>query len=257
MTQRTVTQNTATHSNVIQGSDSNRTVVVTGASSGIGWETVNELLKAGHKVIGIARDFTKYPVQAENFQSISMDFADISACETHLKHLSRTLAGITDLVCCAGVGRFGSLEEFAFSQIRSLMDVNFLSQAYVVRAFLPQLKQNGRGSIIFVGSEAALTGSRRGAIYCASKFALRGFAQALREECSGNGVRVGIINPGMVKTPFFETLDFAPGDNAENYIEPADVATAIVWMLDCRAETVIDEVNLSPLKKVIIKKQRV
>jgi NADP-dependent 3-hydroxy acid dehydrogenase YdfG len=83
---------------------------------------------------------------------------------------------------------------------------------------------------------------------------MRGFAQALREECGGNGVRVGIVNPGMVKTPFFDTLDFAPGASAENYIEAADVASAIVWMLNSRAETVIEEINLSPLKKVIAKK---
>jgi short-subunit dehydrogenase len=233
---------------------SQRTTVITGASSGIGRETVVQLLDAGHKVIGMARDFTRNPIQSDDFQSITLDFADIEACEVNLKRLSKNLTGITDLVCCAGMGQFGSLEEFSFAQIKALMEVNFISQAYVVRAFVPQLKQHGRGSIVFVGSEAALTGSRRGSIYCASKFAMRGFAQALREECGGNGIRVGIVNPGMVKTPFFEELDFAPGDSAENYVEAADVASAIVWMLNSRPETVIDEINLSPLKKVIVKK---
>ncbi len=231
-----------------------RKIVVTGASSGIGRETVVQLLKAGHSVIGIARDFTKNPVQADNFQSIRMEFGDIGACEADLKRLSKSINGVTDLVCCAGVGRFGSLEEFSFHQIKALMEINFTSQAYVVRAFLPQIKQYSRGNIVFIGSEAALSGSRRGSVYCASKFAMRGFAQALREECSANGVRVSIINPGMVKTPFFNELDFAPGDNAENYIEAADVAAAVVWVLESRAETVFDEINLSPLKKVIVKK---
>jgi short-subunit dehydrogenase len=245
-----MTQRNMTPKNMAQ-----KKVVVTGASSGIGRETAIRLLDAGHYVIGIARDFTKNPVQSENFQSISLNFADISACEANLKRISKTVIGVTDLVCCAGVGRFGSLEEFSFSQIKALMDINFTSQAYVVRAFLPQIKQQGRGSIIFIGSEAALTGSRRGSVYCASKFAMRGFAQALREESSANGVRVGIVNPGMVNTPFFDALDFAPGDSTENYVEAADVAAAIVWMLDSRAETVIDEINLSPLKKVIVKKR--
>jgi NADP-dependent 3-hydroxy acid dehydrogenase YdfG len=83
---------------------------------------------------------------------------------------------------------------------------------------------------------------------------MRGFAQALREECGGSGIRVGIVNPGMVKTPFFDDLDFAPGDREDNYVEPADVASGIVWMLNSRPGTVIDEINLSPLKKVIVKK---
>jgi short-subunit dehydrogenase len=251
LSQKTVSQQT-----MCQKTMSQKTIIVTGASSGIGRQTAIQLLDAGHNVIGLARDFSKNPVSAENFQSITMDFADIEACETKLKHLSKTLTGVTDLICCAGVGRFGSLEEFSFHQIKALMDINFVSQAYVVRAFLPQLKQHGGGNIVFVGSEAALTGSRRGAIYCASKFALRGFAQALREECGGSGIRVGIINPGMVNTPFFDELDFAPGDSAENYIEAADVAATILWMLHSRAETVFDEINLSPLKKVIVKKSK-
>jgi short-subunit dehydrogenase len=231
-----------------------RTVIVTGASSGIGKQTVLQLLDAGHRVVGMARDFTKAGVQSRDFQSVNIDFTDTDACEDSIKRLAKSIVGVTDLVCCAGTGRFGSLEEFSYKQIRELMDINFISQAYVVRAFLPQIKQHGQGNIVFVGSEAALTGSRRGTVYCASKFALRGFAQALREECSGSGIRVGVVNPGMVKTPFFDRLDFAHGDSAENYVEPSDVASAIVWMLNSRAETVIDEINLSPLKKVIVKK---
>ncbi len=233
-----------------------RTVVVTGASSGIGEQTVLQLLQTGHKVIGLARRVGRDETQFPNYRSISMDFADMAACETALRSLSKTLSGVTDLVCCAGMGRFGSLEEFSYQQMKELMDVNFLSQAYVVRTFLPQIKRHGRGNIVFVGSEAALAGSKRGAVYCASKFALRGLAQALREECSGNGVRVGIINPGMVKTPFFSSLDFGPGDSEENYIAASDVANAIVWMLTSPPATVIDEINLSPLKKVIVKKNR-
>ncbi|MCG6969008.1 MAG: SDR family NAD(P)-dependent oxidoreductase [Gammaproteobacteria bacterium] len=231
-----------------------RTIIITGASSGIGKETAVQLLNAGHRVVGMARDFTKSGVQSREFHNVSIDFADSGACEASLKQLAKTITGITDIVCCAGAGRFGSLEEFSFNQIRELMDINFVSQACVVRAFLPQLKQHGRGNIVFVGSEAALTGSRRGSVYCASKFAVRGFAQALREECGGNGIRVGIVNPGMVKTPFFDRLDFTHGESTENYIEPADVASAIIWILNSRAETVIDEINLSPLKKVITKK---
>jgi len=231
-----------------------RKVIVTGASSGIGRETVLQLLSAGHTVIGMARDFGRLEINSAQFQAVEIDFSHATATVDTLKTLAKNVTGVTDLICCAGQGRFGSLEEFSFAQIKELMDINFLSQAYVVRAFLPQIKQHGSGSILFVGSEAALSGSRRGTVYCASKFALRGFAQALREECSANNVRVGIVNPGMVKTPFFDALDFAPGDNPENHLEAKDVANALVWMLSSRAQTVIDEVNLSPLKKVIIKK---
>jgi len=64
-------------------------------------------------------------------------------------------------------------------------------------------------------------------------------------------VRVCLINPGMVKTPFFEQLSFEPGDEPGNFIEPEDVAEAVSYVLNSRAQIVIDEINLSPLNKVV------
>ena len=87
--------------------------------------------------------------------------------------------------------------------------------------------------------------------YCASKFALRGFAQALRQECCGSGVHVSIINPGMVRTEFFDELDFGPGQNSCNFIEVINVANTLKMILEARSGMVIDEINLSPLKKVV------
>ena len=116
---------------------------------------------------------------------------------------------------------------------------------------VPALKQRGKGDLIVIGSESALRAGRRGSVYCATKFGLRGFALSLREECSSAGVRVTVIHPGMTRTPFFDQLDFAPGPAAENAIEPEDVATAVNMVLDTRPETVFDEIEISPLKKVI------
>ena len=102
-----------------------------------------------------------------------------------------------------------------------------------------------------MGSEAALAGGKRGAVYSAAKFGLRGLAQALRQECAASGLRVSIINPGMVQTEFFNGLDFRPGEAPDNYILPDDVALAVQMILEARQGTVFDEINLSPQKKVI------
>ena len=149
------------------------------------------------------------------------------------------------------VGRFGTLEQFSYEQIRSLIDLNLTSHVFVARAFLPSLKKAGRGHLIFMGSEAALTGTAQGSLYCAAKFALRGLAQALRAECARTSVRVTLVNPGMVQSPFFDELDFRPGPDPDNYILPEDVAEVIVQALTARDGTVLDEINLSPQKKVI------
>ena len=124
----------------------------------------------------------------------------------------------------------------------------------MIRAFLPILKRNGHGNIIIIGSEAALLGGARGGIYSASKSALRGLAQSLRAESATSGIRVTMINPGMVRTRFFETLDFEHGDDPDNFIEPLDIAQAVGAALDARQGTVFDEINLTPLKKVVRKK---
>ena len=102
-----------------------------------------------------------------------------------------------------------------------------------------------------MGSEAALAGTAQGSLYCAAKFALRGLAQALRAECARAGIRVTLVNPGMVQSPFFDELDFRPGPASDNYILPEDVAEVIVQALTARDGTVLDEINLSPQKKVI------
>jgi NADP-dependent 3-hydroxy acid dehydrogenase YdfG len=168
-----------------------------------------------------------------------------------LKAVAKNFPAIDTVVFAAGFGQFGSIEEFSYAQIETLMAVNFTSQVFLTRALLPQLKRKPRSDLIYIGSEAALKGSRKGAMYCASKFAVRGFTQALREECSKSGVRVCLINAGMVKTPFFDTLSFAPADDESNYLLPEDIAEAVDYVLNSRAHIVIDEINLNPLNKVV------
>ena len=226
-------------------------VLVTGASSGIGRAVCEKLLADGHDTIGIARDFGKFPCDDRRFTSHTIDLADLDQLPAHLQNLVAAYPALDALVLNAGVGRFGALEQFSYDQIRALIDLNFTSHVFVARAFLPSLKKAGRGHLVFMGSEAALTGTAQGSLYCAAKFALRGFAQALRAECTRAGIRVTLVNPGMVQSPFFDELDFRPGPEPDNYILPEDVAEIIVQALTARDGTVLDEINLSPQKKVI------
>ena len=228
-----------------------RKILISGATSGIGLAISQGLLQRGHQVVALGRHFDQLTPAPAGLTTVEIDLGQLDHLPEKLKQLARDHGDIDGLICCAGKGQFGSLEEFSFEQMRQLIDLNFTSQAWLSRAFLPALKQRQRADIIYIGSEAALSGGRRGAIYCASKFALRGMAQALREECGRSGVHICTINPGMVKTPFFDDLAFAPGDDALNYIEPEDVAEAVMLVLESRAGTVVDEINLSPLKRVI------
>jgi len=228
-----------------------RTVLVTGASSGIGRAVAQNLLQQGHTVIGVSRDCRKFTRKMDNFRFVQLDLSQLNELPQKIRQLQQMFPEIDAVVFSAGMGRFGSVEEFSYSQIEALMTINFTSQVFLTKALLPALKRKASSDLIFIGSEAALKGSRKAAVYCAGKFALRGFTQALREECGNSNVRVCLINPGMVKTAFFENLTFEPGDHESNAILPEDVAEAVAYVLNSKAQIVIDEINMSPLNKVV------
>ncbi len=226
-------------------------IVISGANSGIGLAMARELLARGHAVLGLVRDAAKAPLEHRHYRQQCVDLSDPEALQARIAELCRCLdVPLRALVNNAGIGRMGYLEQLSVSDLREVMNINFLSHAIVTRAFLPLLKRQRHGDIVFVGSEAALHGSQQGSIYCASKFAIRGFAQALREECGKSNVRVSLINPGAVRTPFFSGLHFEPGEGEGNAIEPEDVAAALVTILEARPGTVFGEINLSPLNRV-------
>lgn len=228
-----------------------RTVLVAGASSGIGRAVARLLLAQGHTVIGLSRDKAKFRHGHPGFFAAELDLAELDGVEAGAKRLQAEFPDLDAVVFAAGYGQFGGLEQFSYSQIERLLTVNFTAQAFLTRALLPKLKQKTHSNLVYIGSEAALKGSRNGSIYCASKFALRGFTQALRDECGKTGVRVSLVNPGMVDTAFFETLNFAPGKQPEQALRAEDVAGAVAYVLNASPYCAVDEINLSPLNKVI------
>ena len=233
-----------------------RKMLLTGAGGGIGRSIAALLLSSDWRIVGVGRDPARSGFSQKEFSQATIDLSDLEHLPEQLRLLASEHKDIDSVVCAAGVGRFGSLEEFSYQQIRELIDINLTSQLYVVRAFLPLLKRRGRGDVVLIGSEAALAGGARGAVYSATKFALRGFCQSLRQESAAAGIRVTLINPGMVRTEFFDQLDFEPGEDLAHAIAPEDIAVAVKMVLSARAETVFDEINLSPLKKVVRRKHK-
>lgn len=239
----------------LSNSSNKKLVVVTGASSGIGLALVKALLAEGYAVLGVANNFEKAGLSHPDFSSRSINLADLDALPESMSSLLDEIdMPVKALINNAGIGRMGFLEQLSVKDIRLVMDTNLTSQVIVTKAFLPLLKKQGEGDILFMGSEAALKGARQGSIYCASKFAVRGFSQSLRDECGKSGVRVTLINPGAVRTPFFDKLQFEPADAPENAIEPEDIASAVSMVLAARSGTVFDEITLSPRNHVWKKK---
>ena len=232
-----------------------RTLLITGTSSGIGRALTERLIKDGHRVIGFARNHEKFCPEESLYVPMTVDMIEPAEIRNGIERVLRDYPKIDGVISNAGAGTMGTLEQFSFAQIRDALDVNLLSHVYLARCVIPYFKREGRGDFIFIGSEASLSGSKKGTLYCAAKFGLRGFAQSLRQECSRNGVRVMAVYPGMVRTPFFDSLSFEPGPESDNALRPEDIAEVISTMLSLPKGSVIDEVELNPLKKVISPKR--
>ncbi|RBP48279.1 SDR family oxidoreductase [Arenicella xantha] len=230
-------------------SQNNKSALITGASSGIGLATAKQLLAAGYSVSGIARDFSD--VETIGMDTHSFDLSKLDALPSFLKQANLP-ADV--LILNAGYGQFGGIEQFSHAQIRKMVDTNLVSHFYLLKHYLPIFKQRGHGDIVLIGSESALQGARAGAVYCATKFALRGLAQSLRADCSTSNIRVMLVNPGPVDSDFFDQLDFAPQLGNEFVIEPESVAQAILHTLAQPRNVVVDEINLQPIKRSFRKK---
>ena len=228
-----------------------RKVLVTGSSDGIGRSITLSLLKSGAKVIGLARDHSKFNPETQNYIKYKTDFSNEEILLNTIAKIIKDHKDLDCLVSNAGFGKFGTLETFSTKEINDFIFTNLTSHMILTNKILPHLKKIRKGNIIFIGSESALKGGKNGSLYSAAKFGLRGFSQSIREESCSKNIHVSLINPGMVRTSFFNNLDFMPGEDKSNAIEPDDIGKIIIDILSTRNGSVIEEINLSPLKKVI------
>ena len=226
-------------------------VLVTGSSSGIGYEITSKLLDLGAKVIGIARNHDKSNLENKNFITYNCDVSVHEKLEILIKQILKNHPQINCLISNAGYGNFGPLENFSTLQINNFLATNLTSHLIITKLLIPHFKRNKMGDIIFIGSEAGLSGAKNGSLYCAAKFGIKGFSEAVSKDLSNNNIRVTIINPGMVRTDFFKNLNFEPGNSEENVINLRDISSTVTYILGLSRNTIVDEINLSPSKKAI------
>lgn len=188
---------------------SRRIVLLTGASSGIGEEIARQLVRKGDYPLLVARN-----VKALERLQNELGQCDVFPCDvTREEHVQRlvdaviTRYGRVDvLINNAGYGRFGGALDISFSDFAGMAETNYLGAVRLTKAFLPYMVGQGGGRIINMASVAGLTGIPNLSAYCASKFALIGFSEALKLEYAPR-IKVGVLCPGPVQTPFFQGED--------------------------------------------------
>lgn len=181
-----------------------KVAVVTGAGSGIGQALALRLARAGARVVaadldeaGLAETLRR---AAGAIRTFGVDVADPRRVEALAAEVEREMGGADVVVNNAGISSCGRVIDLRDETLRRTMEVNFWGVVHGTRAFLPQLLARGQASLVNVSSVFGLLGVPGQAAYCASKFAVRGFTEALRHELRGGPVAVTLVYPGGVAT---------------------------------------------------------
>ena len=225
-----------------------RVLLVTGASTGIGAATARAAVDAGWSVVLAARSEDKLTNLAGELgeeralvkRCDVTEFADQAALvEASLERFGRIDAAFAN----AGFGAARGFLEESPEQWRSMVLTNVLGVAYTIRAVLPHFKERGTGHFLLTSSVAGRR-SLPGSLYSATKMAVTGMGEGLRQELRGEelDVKVTIVEPGMVDTPFFDN----PVSDA---LEPDDIARIVMFVLDQPARVDINEVLVRPVKQ--------
>lgn len=186
-------------------------VFISGGSEGIGRATAVQLAAAGAHVCVAARrqgplDETVAAMKAAAkgtavLTAVSVDLTDYAAVEAAAARAIAEMGGIDLLICNQGYAHTGRIVDLPVEDFRRLMDVNYLGHAYACKAFAPHFLAQKSGTIVLVSSAFGYLGAYGWSAYCASKWAIVGFAEALRQEMALHGVSVKVFYPGTTETP--------------------------------------------------------
>jgi uncharacterized protein len=210
-----------------------KTVVITGASSGIGRAAALELARRGaHLVLG-ARRLEALERTAADCRAFGVRATAVAADVTKPEDCARLIAAAGDvdvLVNNAGFATFDAIAEAKPDELRAMMETNYFGMVHCTQAVLPRMLERGGGTIVNVASIAGIMGYARMGGYCATKFAVIGFTEALRDEVLERGVRVALVCPGTTETEFFVKAERGKMPGASRLIpgvSPERVARAV------------------------------
>ena len=210
-----------------------KTVVITGASSGIGRSVALEMARRGANVILGARRLDRLEAVAADCRKLGVSAKAVAADVTRHEDCRLLIAEAGDvdvLINNAGFAIFDSMAEARPEELRAMMETNYFGSVNCIQAVLPQMLARGEGTIVNVASITGLMGFSRMSGYCATKFAIVGMSEALRDEVLGRGVRVALVCPGTTETEFFVKAERGKMPGAQRLmlaVKPERVARAV------------------------------
>jgi NAD(P)-dependent dehydrogenase (short-subunit alcohol dehydrogenase family) len=216
-----------------------KTVLITGASAGIGQATADHLAARGWTVLGASRRGTGTPAP---WTPLVMDVDDSESVAAGVEKVVTENGGLRAVVACAGWGLAGAVEETPIDEAKAQFETNFWGTVRIVQAALPIMRRQGGGRLVLVSSIGGVVALPFQAFYSASKFALEGYAEALAYEVAPFGIAVTLVQPGNVRTGFTAARrDVVPPRDDDAY------AAAVAKSINLMAH---DEMNGVPAANV-------
>lgn len=235
--------------------------LITGASSGLGRASALAFARAGADVALLARSERDLQVVVAEVDQLGRralmlptDLADEAAILEAAERTSSTLGRIDVLLNNAGTDVPGAVKDLAASDWDLVLNVNLRAPFLLAKAVFPMMQAQGRGTIINISSVAGKRGWANAAAYCASKFGLSGFTQALHAEGKEHGIRAVVVYPGAMATnwgnwtPEARQEDSAADPSSEALL-PEDAGAFLVWLAAAPQTMVLTETVMMPLKE--------
>ncbi|MDE0884479.1 MAG: SDR family oxidoreductase [Myxococcota bacterium] len=200
-------------------------VLITGASSGIGLTTATHLAKLGWQVFGTSRKPRK---DEAGVHFVVMDVCDEASVRKGVEEVLAQAGQLDAVVCNAGMGIYGAVEDVSIEDAQAQFETNFFGVLRVLRCVLPPLRKRRQGRILLVGSLSGRAPIPFQAHYSASKAAIDALSGALRNELVAFGVAVSLIEPGDIDTPFNDAMRWETSPEASAYREQLDRAEGAI-----------------------------
>jgi 3-hydroxy acid dehydrogenase / malonic semialdehyde reductase len=226
-----------------------KSAVVTGASSGIGAATASALAREGARVVGGARRTERIPPRVT---PVELDVTDRESCERFVSAAVETLSGIDILVNAAGLALGRDLFDASTEEDeRTVLETNVNGLIRMTRLCLPHIRDGGH--IVNLGSVAGRQAYEKGSLYVTSKFAVRGFTYALREDLLGRPIHLTTVDPGLVETDFSLVRFRGDEETARKVyqgveaMKPDDIADCVVFAVTRPSHVNVDEIVVKAL----------
>jgi NADP-dependent 3-hydroxy acid dehydrogenase YdfG len=237
-----------------------KVALVTGASSGIGEATALALAEAGAAVALGARRKDRLETLAARLReggstvlALELDVTDEAACADAVRRTREELGGLDVLVNNAGVMLLGTIVGADPEDWRRMMATNVLGLMYMTHAAIDGMVEQGSGDIVNISSVAGRTARKGAGVYNASKWAVNAFSESLRQEVTGRGVRIGLVEPGAVDTELRDHITQPEAKAAAEQmatsmraLQSEDVARAILYLVTQPPHVAVNEVLVRP-----------